>query len=34
MKKQILASVLVGVFAVSSASAWNLFGGDREKPNL
>jgi len=25
MKKQILASVLVGALAVSSASAWSLF---------
>ena len=33
MKKQILASILVGALAVSSASAWSLFGGDREKPN-
>ena len=32
MKKQILASVLVGALAVSSAPAWSLFGGDREKP--
>ena len=33
MKKQILISALVGALAVSSASAWSLFGGDREKPN-
>lgn len=33
MKKQILVSALVGALAVSSASAWSLFGGDREKPN-
>ena len=33
MRKQILASVLVGALAVSSAPAWGLFGGDREKPN-
>ena len=33
MKKQILASILVGALAVSSAPAWSLFGGDREKPN-
>ena len=33
MKKQILVSALVVALAVSSASAWNLFGGDREKPN-
>ena len=33
MKKQILASVLVGALTASSASAWSLFGGDREKPN-
>ena len=33
MKKQILASVLVGALTVSSAPAWSLFGGDREKPN-
>ena len=33
MKKQILASILVGALAVSSASASSLFGGDREKPN-
>ena len=31
MKKQILASVLVGALAVSSAPAWSLFDGDREK---
>ena len=31
MKKQILASVLVGALTVSSAPAWSLFGGDREK---
>jgi len=30
MKKQILASILVGALAVSSAPAWGLFGGDRE----
>ncbi|WP_103651854.1 hypothetical protein [Campylobacter concisus] len=33
MKKQILASILVGALAISSAPAWSLFGGDREKPN-
>ena len=33
MKKQILASVLVGALTAGSASAWSLFGGDREKPN-
>ena len=33
MKKQILASVLVGALAVGSAPAWSLFGGDIEKPN-
>ena len=32
MKKQILVSALVGALAISSASAWSLFGGDREKP--
>ena len=31
MKKQILVSALVGALAVSSASAWSLFGKDREK---
>ena len=31
MKKQILASVLVGSLAVSNAPAWSLFGDDREK---
>jgi len=31
MKKQILASVLVGSFAVSNTPAWSLFVGYREK---
>ena len=31
MKKQILASILVGALAISSAPVWSLFGGDREK---
>lgn len=31
MKKQILASILVGTLAVNSAPAWSLFGGNREK---
>jgi len=29
MKKQILASILVGALAVSSAPEWSLFGDDR-----
>ena len=33
MKKQILASALIGMLAASSAYAWGLFGNSREKPN-
>lgn len=33
MKKQILASALIGMLAASSAYAWDLFGNSREKPN-
>ena len=33
MKKQILASALIGMLAASSACAWGLFGNSREKPN-